>query len=276
MPHVIGPIALRDGQGVYREMPMGVKWRCHNNHKKTPSGAPYSTLKAGVGGGESMPSSVSIIALKTFGLFQGLPDDVMGRIATVASMRRFARGHRVVSAGDDCDFVYFVLTGSVKVVVSGDGGRDAILSLLGRGAVFGEMAMFGGQPRSASVLAAEPADLIQISSSDFRRLMQENFELAWRMMCLLADRLREADRKIESLSLRDVHARVEELLREMSEPAEEGGRMVVTRITKQDIARMVGASREMVSRVMRDLTRDGVIEERRSGILLRDRDVAAD
>ena len=130
--------------------------------------------------------------------------------------------------------------------------------------------MFGGHPRSASVVAAEPADLIQISSGDFRRLMQENFELAWRMMCLLADRLRGADRKIESLALRDVHARVEELLREMSEPVE-GGCMVTTRITKQDIARMVGASREMVSRVMRDFVRDGLIEESRRGILLRDR-----
>lgn len=217
-----------------------------------------------------MLSSVSTIALKTFALFQGLPDDVLARVAAVAAMRRFSRGQRVVAAGADGDYVYFVLTGSTKVVVTGEAGREAILGLLGRGAVFGEMAMFGGHPRSASVYAAEPSDLIQIPVSDFRRLMQEHFELAWRVMCLLADRLREADRKIESLALRDVHARVEELLREMSQPVE-GGRMVTTRITKQDMARMVGASREMVSRVMRDLVRDGIVQERRDGILLRDR-----
>jgi len=217
-----------------------------------------------------MLSAVSTVALKTFTLFQGLPDDVIARVAAVAGMRRYPRGHRVVDAGGEGDYVYFVLTGSVKVVVSGDGGRDAILGLLGRGAVFGEMAMFGARPRSASVVAAEPSDLVLIPVGEFRRLMQENFELAWRVMCLLADRLREADRKIESLALRDVHSRVEELLREMARPCEEGS-FVATRITKQDIARMVGASREMVSRVMRDLSRDGIVEERPDGILLRDR-----
>lgn len=217
-----------------------------------------------------MLSAVSTVALKTFALFQGLPDDVLLRVAAVAGMRRYPRGHHVLEAGDEGDHVYFVLTGSAKVMVSGDGGRDAILGLLGRGSVFGEMAMFGAQPRSASVVTAEPSDLVQIPVGDFRRLMQENFDLAWRVMCLLADRLREADRKIESLSLRDVHARVEELLREMSEPAE-GGSFVATRITKQDIARMVGASREMVSRVMRDLGRDGIVEERPDGIFLYDR-----
>jgi CRP/FNR family transcriptional regulator, cyclic AMP receptor protein len=215
-----------------------------------------------------MLSAVSTVALKTFALFQGLPDDVLLRVAAVAGMRRYPRGHHVLEAGDEGDHVYFVLTGSAKV--SGDGGRDAILGLLGRGSVFGEMAMFGAQPRSASVVTAEASDLVQIPVGDFRRLMQESFDLAWRVMCLLADRLREADRKIESLSLRDVHSRVEELLREMSVPAP-GGRFVATRITKQDIARMVGASREMVSRVMRDLGRDGVVEERADGIFLYDR-----
>lgn len=217
-----------------------------------------------------MLSAVSTVALKTFSLFQGLPDEALARVAAVAGMRRYPRSHHVLDAGDECDHVYFVLTGSVKVLVSGDGGRDAILGLLGRGSVFGEMAMFGARPRSASVVTAEPSDLVQIPVQDFRRLMQENFDLAWRVMCLLADRLREADRKIESLSLRDVHARVEELLREMAEPVADGS-LVAARITKQDIARMVGASREMVSRVMRDLGRDGVVEERGDGIWLKNR-----
>lgn len=221
-----------------------------------------------------MLSAVSTVALKTFALFRGLPEEVLGRIASVAGMRRFPRGHRVLDAGEEGDYVYFVLTGSAKVVVSGDGGRDAILGLLGRGSVFGEMAMFGTRPRSASVVAAEASDMVMIPVGEFRRLMEEHFELAWRVMCLLADRLRAADRKIESLALRDVHARVEELLREMAAPCE-GGCLVATRITKQDMARMVGASREMVSRVMRDLAREGVVEERRDGIFLRDRVAAS-
>lgn len=217
-----------------------------------------------------MLAAVSTVALKTFSLFQGLSDELLARVAAVAGMRRYSRGQRVVSAGAVGDYVYFVLTGSVKVVVSGEAGREAILGLLGRGAVFGELAMFGERPRSASVYAAESADVVQLPVVEFRRLMEEDFELSWRVMCMLADRLREADRKIESLSLRDVHARVQELLYELSLPTE-GGRIVTTRITKQDMARMVGASREMVSRVMRDLARDGIVQERRDGILLKER-----
>lgn len=221
-------------------------------------------------------TTVSTVALKTFSLFQGLPEELLARVASVAGMRRYGRGQRVFSAGaDGDDYVYFVLTGSVKVVVSGEGGREAILSLLGRGTVFGELAMFGSQPRSASVYAAEAADLVQIPVLEFRRLMEEDFELAWRVMCLLADRLREADRKIESLALRDVHARVLELLHELSQP-DENGRVEAVRITKQDMARMVGASREMVSRVMRGLVRDGVVVEQREGIVLQEGHLKAD
>jgi len=145
-----------------------------------------------------------------------------------------------------------------------------ILSILGQGELFGEMGIFGEQPRSASVVAVTPADLVMIAKHDFRRIMQDNFEVAWRIMCNLADRLRNADRKIESLALMDVYGRVARLLLEMSEDVN-GDAVVVRKITKQDIAKMIGASREMVSRVMKDLSTQGLIEETDRGIVLRDR-----
>ncbi len=218
----------------------------------------------------SQPNAVSTIALKTFPLFQGLPDDRLAAIARCAMMRRIPRGQTVVRAGDRTDFVYFVLTGSLKVTVSDEDGREVILSILGQGELFGEMGMFGEQPRSATVLAVVPVDLVQIAKHDFRRIMEENFDIAWRIMCNLAQRLRNADRKIESLALMDAYGRVARLLLDMSEDV--GGEVIVTRkISKQDIAKMIGASREMVSRVMKDLGVQGLIEETDRGVILRER-----
>lgn len=215
-------------------------------------------------------TAVSIIALKTFSLFHGLSDEILASVARVSMMRRIPRGQSVVNAGDRPDYVYFALTGSFKVVVSDEDGREVILSILGQGELFGEMGMFDEQPRSASVIAVVPSDLVLIPKNDFRHIMQDNFDVAWRIMCNLAERLRNADRKIESLALMDVYGRVAHLLLEMGE--EQDGEMVVVRkISKQDIAKMIGASREMVSRVMKDLGLQGLIEETPNGIILRDR-----
>lgn len=215
----------------------------------------------------SQAAAVSVTALKTVPLFAGLADETLSAVARVAMMRRIPRGQAVVLAGERTDYVYFVLTGSLKVIVSDEDGREVILSILGQGELFGEMGVFGEQPRSASVVAVMASDLVMIAKSDFRHLMHDNFEVAWRMMCSLADRLRNADRKIESLALMDVYGRVARLLIDMSEDV--GGRtLVVRKITKQDIAKMIGASREMVSRVMKDLSNQGLIAETDAGIEL--------
>jgi len=215
-------------------------------------------------------AAVSNIALRTFSLFQGLPDERLANVARCAMMRRVPRGQAVVHAGDHPDYVYFVLTGSLKVLVSDEDGREVILSMLGQGELFGEMGIFDEQPRSASVVAVQPADLIMIAKQDFRQLMRDDFDIAWRIMCNLADRLRNADRKIESLALMDVYGRVAHLLLEMAEQRD-GETVVIRKISKQDIAKMIGASREMVSRVMKDLGVQGLIEETSNGIILRER-----
>ncbi|WP_323002966.1 Crp/Fnr family transcriptional regulator [Denitromonas sp.] len=215
-------------------------------------------------------AAVSPIALRTFPLFQGLGDERLQSVSRCAMMRRVPRGQAVVHAGDAPDYVYFVLTGSLKVLVSDEDGREVILTILGQGELFGEMGMFDEQPRSASVVAVMPSDLVMISKHDFKQLMRDDFDIAWRIMSNLADRLRNADRKIESLALMDVYGRVAHLLLEMGE--EQDGEMIVVRkISKQDIAKMIGASREMVSRVMKDLGLQGLIEETPRGIILRDR-----
>jgi CRP/FNR family cyclic AMP-dependent transcriptional regulator len=148
-------------------------------------------------------------------------------------------------------------------------GKEVILSLIGPGEFFGEMGLIDDSPRSASVVTIEPCELLSITKRDFKRCLAENFDMAMAVMRGLVRRLREADRKIGSLALLDVYGRVARLLLDMSEDVN-GQKIVAKRLPKQDIAKMIGASREMVSRVMKDLQMGGYIEMRGSTIVVRD------
>lgn len=208
--------------------------------------------------------AVSVTALSTLPVFQGLKAQELSEVASLATMRRVMRGTQVVCAGDSSDSVYFVLNGSMKVSACDQDGREVIFSILSPGAVFGEMSMVDASPRSASVVAVAPSDLVVFAQADFLNVMRSNFDVCLQMMGSLAQRLREADRKIESLALIDVYGRVARLLLDMSEMVGDR-RLVVKKISKQDIAKMIGASREMVSRVMKDLGARGLIIENARG-----------
>lgn len=211
---------------------------------------------------------VSITALRTLPMFESLGNERLEKIAGFASLRRVARHAAVLQAGDHTDNIYLILTGMLKVQISDQEGREVILSMLGTGEMFGEMGVIDDHPRSATVVSTEPCDLVVIPKEDFKACLAENFEVSLYIIRNLVKRLRNADRKIESLALIDVNGRVARLLLEMAEI--ENGRKVVRRhITRQDIAKTIGASREMVSRVMRDLQLQGLIEEVDGAIWLR-------
>ena len=210
---------------------------------------------------------VSATALRTLPVFQGLESGQLEEIARYAGMRRVARGVTVVQAGEAADSVYFVRNGSMKVLVSDEDGREVIFTIIGQGAVFGEMGIFDAAPRSASVVSAVPSDLVVFSQSDFLLIMKNHFDVCLRIMGSMAQRLREADRKIESLALMDVYGRVARLLLDMAEIVD-GNCLIRKKISKQDIAKMIGASREMVSRVMKDLIARGLVRETPQGQLL--------
>ena len=147
--------------------------------------------------------------------------------------------------------------------------------MLGPSEYFGEMGLIDDSPRSASVITVEACELLVLSKRDFKKCLSENFEMAMTVMRGLVKRLRDADRKIGSLALMDVYGRVARVLLEMSEML--NGQHVVTRkVAKQDIAKMIGASREMVSRVMKDLQLGGYIDVRGNSIYLRDNIVDID
>ena len=201
---------------------------------------------------------LSLVVLRNVPLFAGLDEVELDKLSKVAGRKRVERGSFVVRAGDSTDSLYILLSGRAKVTNSDEEGREIILAWLGSGEFFGEMGLIDSSPRSASVIAVEPCELLNISRDAFNRCLQDNFQVAQKLMQILVRRLREADRKIESLALLDVYGRVARLLLDLS-VEENGKRIVKKKMTKQDMARMIGASREMVSKVMRDLELSGYI-----------------
>ena len=216
-----------------------------------------------------VPTTVSTTVLRAVPLFSSVPDEQLRALATVVTRKSVARGATIMVAGDQTDSLYIVLSGRLKVMMSDAEGKEVILSILGPGEFFGEMGLIDDSPRSASVLAIEPCELLSIAKRDFNKCLADNFEMAMAVMRGLVRRLREADRKIGSLALLDVYGRVARLLLDMADTVD-GQKMVTKRLPKQDIAKMIGASREMVSRVMKDLQLGGYIEMRGSTIVLHD------
>ena len=214
-------------------------------------------------------TSVSTTVLKSVPMFGSFPEDQLRALATMVTRRNAPRGSAIMRAGDPADSLHIVMSGRLKVMMGEADGKEVILSILGPGEIFGEMGLIDDGPRSASVIAIEPCELLSVAKRDFRKCMVESYDTAMAVMAVLVRRLRAADRKIGSLAMLDVYGRVARLLLDMSEEVN-GQRVVPRRLPKQDIAKMVGASREMVSLVMKDLEMSGYFEVRGSTIVLRD------
>ena len=213
------------------------------------------------------PPSVSMLLLRNVPLFSALPEQQLALLTSVVSRKSFPRGATIIAKDDITESLYVVISGRLKVMMSDEEGREVILAILGPNEFFGEMGLLDDSPRSASVVALEACEMLSLSKRDFKKCLADNFEMAMTVMRGLVKRLREADQKIGSLALMDVYGRVARLLLEMAETV--NGQKVVTRkLAKQDIAKMIGASREMVSRVMKDLQSGGYIEVRPGSIFL--------
>ena len=218
----------------------------------------------------TVSTAVSTTVLKALPLFATFSQDQVRDLVTMVSRRTASRSTAIMREGDATDCLYIVISGRLKVMMGEADGKETILAILGPGEFFGEMGLIDDNPRSASVVAVEPCELLAVTKRAFRKCLVENTDLAMAVMRVLVRRLREADRKIGSLAMLDVYGRVARLLLDMSEEVD-GRRVVTRRLPKQDIAKMIGASREMVSKVMKDLQTSGYIEVQGSTITLRDR-----
>jgi len=212
---------------------------------------------------------VSTLLLRNVPMFSLLSGVQLLLLAQVLLRKPYPRNSIVVAAGDPSDALYIVISGRLKVTISDKEGREAILAILNQGDFFGEMGLIDQAPRSASVVTIEACELLTITRTDFMKCLQKNFDLAMNVIRGLVGRLREADKKIGSLALMDVCGRVARLLMEMAETVD-GQKVVTKKLPKKQIAKMIGASREMVSRVMKEMETSGHIEVRAHRILLRE------
>lgn len=207
--------------------------------------------------------------LATVPLFSGLERTELQSFGELTRERSYPRGSVILFENDPGDSLFIVRSGRVKVVLIGEDGREVILGVLGVGQHFGELALIDEQPRSAHVIAMEDANLIVLRRDDFRKRVESSPMVAWSLLTELSHRLRRADDKIGGLVLLDVPGRIARLLLDMSE--ETGTNLIEKSLTHQTIAQMIGASRETVSRAMKEFQEAGWISVERRRISLADR-----
>jgi len=195
--------------------------------------------------------------LKDIPLFSGLSDEKIDALTKVARRKTFPKNTVLCSEGDLSDSLYIICTGKVKVTMNSEEGKEVILSMLGPGEYFGEMSLLDSEPRSATVITKESTELLIIAQRDFINLLSSD-TIAFNLLKGLLKRLREANRKIESLALLDVYGRIARLLNLLGK--QHGEKLLIEeKLTHQEIASMIGSSREMVSIILKELSNGGYI-----------------
>ncbi|UUX96899.1 Crp/Fnr family transcriptional regulator [Aquabacterium sp. J223] len=217
----------------------------------------------------SMLSNLDLI--RRVPLFSMLTSDQAQSIADSVVKRRYRRGELIVEQGRKSNALFILLNGRARVLTADSRGREVILAVMQAGDYVGEMSLIDNEPHSATVRAEVQTDMLVLGRIEFSRCLPESTSLAYGILRGLVSRLRAADRQIESLALLDVYGRVARTLLDMAEE-DNGIKIIRNKVSRQDMAKIVGASREMVSRVMKDLEERGVIETQENGsVILKER-----
>lgn len=212
------------------------------------------------------------MALKAVPFFTSLNDRELDVVRGLAAEKSYSKNAVVLTEGEMGDSLYMIQAGKVKVFIGDEDGREIILKILSAGEFFGEMSMIDKQPRSASVTTIESSTFLVLTHAAFEKAVEEAPRIGNLVMRMLAQRVREADRKIGTLALMDVYGRVASTLLELA-VYKDGKLMVGERLSQQDLANMVGASREMVNRILKDLSDRGFISIESKAITIINREL---
>ncbi|GER82096.1 MAG: Crp/Fnr family transcriptional regulator [Thermogemmatispora sp.] len=217
-------------------------------------------------------STDETLYLKQVSSFAELPDDDLRELMAVAKKRIFRPGEVIFHRDDPGQVLYIIKEGKVKIAINSPDGQEISLVIFGKGEYFGEFALLDGLPRSADAVALERVECYTLQRDDFHRAILKNPRIAIHMLESLSRRLRNTDRMIEDLIFLDVPGRVAKKLLELAElhgvPTENGVRIDI-RLTQQDLAAMVGASRESVNKVLGYFSAKGYISTGHHRITLR-------
>ena len=212
------------------------------------------------------------MTLKAVPFFTQLSDHELDLVRAVATEKTYPKNAVVLTEGEAGDSLYMIQAGKVKVFIGDEEGREIILKILGPGSFFGEMSMIDKQPRSASVTTLETSTFLVLQHAAFEKCVEQAPTIGNMVMQILAQRVREADRKIGTLALMDVYGRVASTLLELAVYTN-GKLMVGEKLSQQDLANMVGASREMVNRILKDLSDRGFISIESKNITIINREL---
>jgi CRP-like cAMP-binding protein len=199
-------------------------------------------------------------SLRSIPLFSKVSDDDLEALASMLIERRFPKNSTIVEEGLAGDYMYVIREGRVKVTKASNDGREKIMNFLDEGAFFGEMSLLDQEPRSASVKTLVPARLLALSRRDFLDLLRRSSDLALAVIQELTQRLRETDEQASAMSFQRVKARTRGLLRRIAQDGDDG-RLMTPPLTHQQIADMIGTSRETVTRVVKRLKEDKWLEQ---------------
>ncbi|MDT7833662.1 Crp/Fnr family transcriptional regulator [Aquabacterium sp. OR-4] len=184
--------------------------------------------------------------------------DALRALAARGETRRYRKGTLLIQEGDHGDTLFIILSGRLRAFSAGDNDREITYGVYGPGEYLGEISLDGG-PRSASVITLETTQCAVVSRRTLERFISERPEFAFELLAKVIRRARAATLNARQLALNDVYGRLRLLLAELSQPLDDGSRRVGERLTHQEMAHRLGCSREMVSRLMKDLERGGYI-----------------
>jgi CRP/FNR family transcriptional regulator, cyclic AMP receptor protein len=206
-------------------------------------------------------------------VFSALAPGELVRVAEVAVPRAFGPGEVVFREGDESDTCYIVRSGHARAVREHGNGRSLTLANFVPGDIFGELAMFGNERRSATVEALDELELLAILGADMRRLLREHPDISVKLLTALAGRLRETNERLSRQSFQTVQSRVAAVLAQLVDAARKEGAPdtdVLITSTQADLAQLAGSSRESASRFLAVLERAGIISQGRGKLTVHD------
>ena len=206
-------------------------------------------------------------------VFSGLDGRQLDALASLAVRVRYQPRQVVLRKGDPAIQIYVILSGRLKAITAGGEGKQAALSIMGPGEVFGEVALLDGEPRSATISALEPCELLIIQRNDFFHFLERNPSAAIELLKVLARRLRRLSERFEDSAFLEIEPRLAKQLCRLAERygrRQEGGVFIDLKLSQQELGDLVGATRESVNKQLRAWTSEGLVERRSGSLVLRD------
>ncbi len=220
------------------------------------------------------PEEVAALELlATVPVFETLAREDLGHVAQVAVLRRFEPGHVIFREGDQSNTCYIMRSGHARALREHSDGRTIALAHFGPGDIFGELAMFTDERRSATVETLDEVSALAVLGADMRPLLNRHAEIAVKLVISMGRRLRAANERIARQSFQTVQSRVASVLRGLVDQARSEGAQdgeVLITVTQADIAQLAGSSRESASRFLAVLERAGVISQGRGRLVVHD------